>query len=183
MDKEGVMIYLTSDHHFGHTNIIRFCNRPFMNVHEMNKILTENWNQVIGKDDEVYYLGDFSWGEATRYLGFLNGKITWIRGNHDRNSNIRGVYAKYKINIVQRLELKYKGYTFLLHHKPFIDDDTNIDWTNIDWVLCGHVHEKWKIYQKNINVGVDVWDFKPVHIDKLISLIKQIESETRFCNI
>ena len=102
-------IYLTSDDHFGHENIIRFCNRPFENIHIMNKTLTENWNSLVGEDDEIYNLGDLAWNKATSYIKYLNGNMTWIRGNHDRNSNMKGA-AQMGVKLVQRMDLEYKGY-------------------------------------------------------------------------
>ena len=52
------MIFFTSDHHFYHTNIIKYCQRPFQSVEEMNEVMVERWNAVVGKNDTVYYLGD-----------------------------------------------------------------------------------------------------------------------------
>lgn len=54
------MIYFSSDHHFGHLNIIQYCKRPFSSVEEMNEEMARRWNSVVNPDDTVYYLGDFS---------------------------------------------------------------------------------------------------------------------------
>lgn len=172
------MIYFTSDHHFSHANIIRFCDRPFEDVHTMNKILTDNWNSVVSPDDTVYHLGDFSFGgKISKFLQYLNGNIILIRGNHDRNSNIKGC----GLTIHQNLDFEYDGYKFKLNHRPVftadaVDKDSErrsiIDLDEYDYILCGHIHEKWLQNQKNINVGVDVWDFKPVSIETIIELIK-----------
>ena len=51
-------IFFTSDHHFGHTNILKFCNSPFNSIEQMNEELIKRWNEKIGPDDEVYHLGD-----------------------------------------------------------------------------------------------------------------------------
>jgi calcineurin-like phosphoesterase family protein len=53
-------IFFTSDHHFGHENIIRYCNRPFTSVQQMNEIMILRWNGAVLPEDEVYYLGDFA---------------------------------------------------------------------------------------------------------------------------
>ena len=56
------MIYLSGDLHFNHSNIIKYCNRPFKNVEEMNRVIIDNWNALIKFDDTVYHLGDFAFG-------------------------------------------------------------------------------------------------------------------------
>ncbi len=53
-------IWFTSDTHFGHANIIRFCDRPFKDIQEMNERLIANWNAVVRPGDSVYHMGDFS---------------------------------------------------------------------------------------------------------------------------
>lgn len=70
------MIYFTSDHHFWHANIIRYCNRPFNSVEKMNEILIQIWNDLVAPEDEVYYLGDFSLAArpVEIYTQKLNGK-------------------------------------------------------------------------------------------------------------
>ena len=82
-------IFLTSDLHFGHRNIIRLGKgRPFDNINEHDEALIENWNSVVKPGDSVYVLGDFSI-ETTidtieKPLRRLNGSKHLILGNHDR---------------------------------------------------------------------------------------------------
>ncbi len=79
------MVFFTSDHHFYHTNVIKYCDRPYDEVEFMNEDLCERWNQVVKPEDTVYHLGDFSM--AFRPVEFipqrLNGTIYLIPGNHD----------------------------------------------------------------------------------------------------
>ena len=79
--------YLASDLHLDHENIIEYCDRPFDDVEEMNRELIDNWNDVIGTDDVVFFLGDlgFMMDEAgvQNALDKLNGRIVFIEGNHD----------------------------------------------------------------------------------------------------
>lgn len=82
-------ILFTSDHHFGHSNIIRYSSRPFQNVEEMNEELIKRWNEKVGAHDLLYHLGDISLGnpELTKtVLDKLNGKIFLIKGNHDNSA-------------------------------------------------------------------------------------------------
>lgn len=172
------MIYITSDMHLGHSNIIRYCNRPYKDKHEMDIDLIERWNSIINPEDTIYQLGDFSFGNPNKYMRFLNGNIISIRGNHD-HENICKTWN-------HRLEFEYDGYKFLLNHRPvflpgtpdpFNDSEQfgRINLDDYDWVLCGHVHDKWKVYQKNINVGIDVWGLKPVSMDTIVDFIHTLE--------
>jgi calcineurin-like phosphoesterase family protein len=79
------MIFFTSDTHFGHKNIIKFSNRPFYSIEEMDEVLIQNWNNVVGKNDTIYHLGDFCFGNSKKYLKRLNGNIIRIKGSHDRD--------------------------------------------------------------------------------------------------
>ncbi|MFK7937213.1 MAG: metallophosphoesterase, partial [Saprospiraceae bacterium] len=79
-------IFFTSDHHFGHKNIIKFSNRPFASVEEMDEHLIRCWNEKVGADDEVYHLGDVGLCSAkklNKILARLNGTIYLIKGNHE----------------------------------------------------------------------------------------------------
>lgn len=71
--------------HFGHSNIIQFCDRPFASVEEMDYNLIKNWNEKVPPDGLVFHLGDFGWGGYQEYKKIrdqLNGKIILIKGNH-----------------------------------------------------------------------------------------------------
>ena len=60
-------IFFTADTHWGHRNIIRYCQRPFADVDEMNEALITNWNSTVGKDDIVFHLGDFAMGGSAEW--------------------------------------------------------------------------------------------------------------------
>jgi calcineurin-like phosphoesterase family protein len=82
-------IYLIGDTHFYHKNIIRYCDRPFDSVEEMNEKLIKNWNNTVGKHDIVYMMGDFALCGKDKIIEIgkrLNGKKRLILGNHDQAS-------------------------------------------------------------------------------------------------
>ena len=82
------MVHLRHVTHFGHTNIIRFCKRPWKTVEEMDNALIQNWNSVVGENDIVFHLGDFAFAPNWRWkelLVKLNGRIYLIMGNHDES--------------------------------------------------------------------------------------------------
>jgi calcineurin-like phosphoesterase family protein len=81
-------VFFTSDPHFGHKNIIRFCNRPYEDLDEMHKDMIERWNNTVPKDGIVFILGDIAFhmskNKIKDILNQLNGKKYLIMGNHDR---------------------------------------------------------------------------------------------------
>ncbi|MDE6030769.1 MAG: hydrolase, partial [Oscillospiraceae bacterium] len=82
------MIYYTADLHFGHDNVIKFDNRPFSSVEEMDRTIIEHWNGRVTYNDDVYIVGDFAFKNErpfTWYLDRLKGKKHLIVGNHDRD--------------------------------------------------------------------------------------------------
>jgi calcineurin-like phosphoesterase family protein len=80
--------FFTADHHFGHENIIKHCKRPFADVEEMNRVMVERWNAVVGPNDIVYHVGDiaykFSRTDLRKIREQLNGQIYLVPGNHDK---------------------------------------------------------------------------------------------------
>lgn len=83
------MNYYIADTHFGHANIIRYDNRPFDSVEDMDKVLIANWRNTVSSNDTVYVLGDFSWykeKETLEILDELTGHKILVRGNHDKIS-------------------------------------------------------------------------------------------------
>ena len=83
------MIYFISDTHFHHHNIIKYCNRPFKDVDEMNKVLIKNWNNTVTDFDTIFHLGDValtSESEMKDMIPKLKGKKILIKGNHDKKS-------------------------------------------------------------------------------------------------
>lgn len=166
MEKEK--IFFTADHHFNHKNIIKFTNRPFGNLYEMNKILIERWNEKVKDDDIVYHVGDFFFGseyQARKILEKLNGKIHLIWGNHEkatlknewRFESIEGT----KIIKVPDEDTNRKTQVIVLSHCAYLVwFSSHYD----SWNLHGHSHGNLEERQgfKQCDVGVDCWDFYPV---------------------
>jgi len=162
-------IWLISDTHFDHENIIKYCARPFADVKEMNTVLLKNWNNTVKDIDTVYFLGDMSFGRGSRdplyWLQRLKGQVRYVRGNHERIP----IGKEYEI-------IEYKGYKFLLVHDP--ERVKSFD----GWIIHGHVHNnKLRKYpfinakRRTINVCVEVINYKPISLDEIIKLIQQYE--------
>jgi calcineurin-like phosphoesterase family protein len=176
------MIYFLSDNHWGHDNIRGFCNRPFNDIYSMNKHMVEAWNKIIQPDDEIYYLGDFSYKlsrKAARYiLRQLNGKKYFIKGNHDWVENLdnyknSGLIEWWKYSYEFSYEYNYKTYNFSLSHYP------HYPLKNQDLIcLFGHQHGIYEHrgvhfhYPGGLDVGVDNIGYEPISIIKVIDFIE-----------
>jgi len=167
-------IYLISDTHFGHKNIISTCKRPFKTVEEMDETMINNWNSIIKHGDVVYFLGDFAWKKHDDYLDKLKGTIVFIKGNHDE---------KFDMIMYPELTIQYKGYTFILIH-----DKANVSHKNLGkkaYVISGHTHNK-DVYidflNHDINVSVEQINYKMISLDQIISDLKNLKNPTGFIN-
>lgn len=170
-------IWWTSDWHLNHFNIIRYCNRPFQTVDEMNSIIIRKFNERVKKDDLLFFLGDLGFKSGTgrgegephksqNLLLQLNCKnIIFVEGNHDLKGR-NGFKTPIKSVVIE-----YGGYFMNLTHNP---EHANF---NYPINLVGHVHEKWmfrRLFNKGkitdcINVSVDVWNFYPASWDEINS--------------
>ncbi len=97
-ESKKTMKYITSDTHFFHENIIRFCRGEYSGIDDMNESLIEAWNRTVSPNDTVYHLGDFAFGKdmnaIERLIQRLNGKIMLIVGNHDTPAKLK-LYQRY----------------------------------------------------------------------------------------
>lgn len=108
--------WFTSDIHFGHHNVINYCNRPYTNTLEMNEDIVKRWNTQVKPNDTVYFLGDFSLNPryVEQYISRLNGNIHFILGNHDspflrpdtknisKRTNFANKYLKWGVKSIQQ---------------------------------------------------------------------------------
>ena len=195
--REG--LFFTSDTHFNHANIIRFCSRPFETVEEMNEQLSLRWNEVVAPDDTVFHLGDFALGGSavwTKVLDRLNGKIHLIMGNHDLKNLSQGFMGRFEEVTMQRYIQVGKVSLYLNHH-PFLCFEGGQ--RDNCWQLFGHVHTCPNntgvdvdrlplLYPTQYDVGVDNNDYRPVsfleverrifrQIEKAGKIIKGCNSE------
>lgn len=174
--------YFTADQHFGHQNIIEYCERPFHSVGEMNSVLVANWNAVVGERDTVHVLGDVALGrreESMPLISRLAGHKILYPGNHDRcwyghgerALRLEQAYLDAGFEAIRQgpVSLGVGDREVLLCHLPYRGDSGDTErygqFRPVDegrWLIHGHVHEKWRCLGRMINVGVDVWDFTPV---------------------
>lgn len=185
---EAEHTFFTSDTHFNHANIIRFCNRPFNDVEQMNETLIANWNRVVQPEDTVFHLGDFCLGgsaEWTKILNRLNGKIYLILGNHDIK-NIRQGYMRRFEEVAMQMRIEIGKQIIYLNHYPFLSYGGAYRGV---WQLFGHVHSspnstgedtpRLNMLPTQYDVGVDNNDFTPVSYEEVRKIIlKRVELST-----
>ena len=178
-------VFFTSDTHFCHQPSFLWEPRGFANVEEMNEAIVERWNSVVKPDDEVYHLGDFALNDidaAIPYINRLNGTIRWIIGNHDTEKKIGKIIEECPAvwEIGWAYQFKYnKKYSIYMSHYPTLtaNFDSGKHFSQNVINLHGHVHSRtpW-INLRNpfmYDVGMDAHNCTPVHIDEIISDIRQ----------
>ena len=183
----------TSDHHFGHANIIRYCARPFTDADAMNRAMVDRWNDVVDESDEVWILGDIVMGQLavnlSAHVWRLKGRKILVPGNHDtcwrhRKNGPTQVIAYFDLGGIARIvdspkPVTLAGQRVQVNHFPYALD-SRYDLKFMEhrpkdeggWLLHGHIHEKWRQNGRQINVGVDAWDFAPVSEDTLCEVIR-----------
>lgn len=179
------MRYVISDTHFGHGNIIDYCDRPFEDTAEMNRTLEDNWRDVVDDRDTVIHLGDVRHHpaelSAARWLNRLPGEVLLVRGNHDG-----GVGQNFPHHVVNICTIQHGRYEFYCEHEP-VDEYPG-------WQLHGHVHNNHARrcpfidpQKKRVNLSVELIDYTPLALDELVYYIDkerryQTLSEARAAN-
>jgi calcineurin-like phosphoesterase family protein len=188
------MIYLTSDEHMMHLNIIRYSSRPFSTVEEMNNEIIRRFNERVGANDITYHVGDFSLQEkyVQPYLSRENGEHVLIRGNHDqchpKHKKHEEATERYLTHGFKAVHDELEVEEFLLAHMPYADptakDQRYQQYRPVrrgDKVLLhGHVHNtfKFKANPPQLNVGVDAWNYYPVSILEIRAFIATNPGDT-----
>ena len=182
-------IFFTSDTHFGHSKIIDYCKRPFSSIEEHDKVLIQNWNNVVGQDDTVFHLGDFAYGNSqfiANIIKQLNGNIILIKGNHDLRNINPTLYNMFS-DVVYQARILIDKQTVYLNHFPFLcfdHGDINLYKDNYDIQLFGHVHsgpltsskDKSRLnilFPTQYDVGVDNNNYTPISWADIKNKIKQ----------
>lgn len=170
------MIYVCSDTHFNHANILKYepTSRPFETVEEMNNTIIKNWNSVVTEEDTVYVCGDMFMGpldKINEILDQLNGKIILVRGNHDTKNRLE-YFKEYGIEVKDIDYISYKGRFFILCHFPIASEEF-INMVRKDnsevVVLYGHVHSNAPTGYVNgtYHVGMDTNNLTPISLEQI----------------
>lgn len=188
-------LWFIADTHFGHANVIEYCNRPFKSVEEMDAALINLWNARVSPEDTVYHLGDFGFGKPAylhSILDQLNGEIVLIEGNHDRQ-NVKGGHIRKRFKEIHSyLELK------VTEEDGYVRRVSMCHYTSPTWRgkqrghyrLFGHSHgsspnEIWcphcdgQVFpaSRKLDVGVDCHDYRPISYTEVKEILDAIPVE------
>lgn len=193
-------IWFTSDMHFGHRNVIRFCSRPYTDEKHMGQELIKNWNDTVKPNDFIFSLGDFSWWTdrhgVKKLVEQLRGMKYFLPGNHCKE----GMYE-----LIDSPTFHECSDTVVLYIRPSDENDPRfggvkcfeivlnhyplLTWSHVDYQNCyqffGHIHSKagqpmmefgelLNIREgKQYDVGCDRHDWKPINLFEAIKLCKE----------
>ena len=159
-------VYIISDTHFGHNNIIKYTNRPFKDTDEMDEYIAEQWLETVGEDDIVIHLGDIALkcAHLDEVLENLPGKKYLVMGNHDWCRTKTYYRKRGFIEVYDNLEVEVDGVKVLLTHMP----DLEAKVPNIH----GHLHNATNfagtLSKYNILYAPELENYAPVKIQELL---------------
>jgi len=193
---ENQNVFFTSDTHFQHKNIMKYCDRAFNTTEEMDEKMIRNWNKVVGSNDIVFHLGDFIFHrtnnvtrqkeETTAFLSSLNGKKHLVIGNHDGRGT-RNADGWEDVHDMLQVKCFGEQSIILCHYAMVVGRSSHHGY----WHLFGHSHgtlgrvddfhsgqsavaELLKV-RKAFDVGVDSWNYTPLSFEQVKDVMSQKE--------
>lgn len=168
-------LFVVADTHFCHENVIKYNNRPFKDVYEMNDQLIERWNKVVTKRDRVKILGDFAWDRHGFFLNVLNGKKELVIGSHDKMAKVH-LDCFSKVSMIDIFN--FGGKTFVCSHCCMRVWELS-HYGSVH--LFGHSHGRLKTYNLSFDVGVDAWgsDYAPIPMEEVMARVKKREEQMK----
>lgn len=166
--------FFTSDQHFGHSNIIGFCGRPYTCANEMNRDLIARYNSVVGDDDVVCHVGDFTLSPSMlrQIVPRLNGHKILVRGNHDKAKHMDRYLAAGFESVHEKIWLQRGDTTYVIKHHPeqwYYSEDKRARRPG-EIIVHGHCHSKDICTPGHIHVGVDAHDYYPCMSELVYSI-------------
>ncbi|WP_145643734.1 metallophosphoesterase family protein [Neorhizobium alkalisoli] len=169
------MIFFTGDTHFGDPRVLRIDRRPFPDMAEHDTALIRNWNEVVGKEDDVWHLGDFmsaKAGDCTELLFTLHGRKHLIVGNNDPETTTG---SEAWTSVQHYMELREDGHHLILCHYAFRT------WNQMgkgSINLHGHSHGRLKPVPRQFDVGIDARGLRPVSLAEILESRKSRKADT-----
>lgn len=166
--------FICSDLHIGHSNILRYDNRPFQSIEEHDSKLLENWNDTVGQNDHVYFIGDWCFNQSSgiEFAKRCNGKIFFIMGNHD-HKHLKHPELRNRFEWVQDYhELSLDGQLICLFHYEIAE------WNGChrgSMHLFGHSHKRYAGDSRKFNVGINLLDYRPVLLQDVVRKLENCQ--------
>lgn len=168
-------IWLTSDWHLGHKNIIHLSNRPFKTIEQHDEFIVRRFNELVQPDDIVWILGDISFNQSYKnyadLFSRLNGKISVVLGNHDNRQHLLKCKQDGLIQDVRESKILNVGdKTIHLTHYPLRE------WHKFykgGLHAYGHCHGNIPDYGKSTDVSLECWEYEPVEVQEFIQYVSE----------
>jgi calcineurin-like phosphoesterase family protein len=167
-------VFFTSDNHYFHENIIRYCQRPFDGYESMNAEMIHRWNSMVNHDDIGIFVGDISAGlkgrvdELREIIKSLNGRKILIRGNHDHQPDDWYLDSGF-LKVVEAIKF---GSVVLTHYPLSSLERRGLRGEDLfgefSYIVHGHVHDPGPNFERHYNVAADRNNFMPVTLDVAI---------------
>ena len=184
-EKDAEKMFFTSDTHFCHSNIIKYCKRPFANIAENDEEIIRRWNEKVPEDGIVFHLGDVAFGDPERVdniLERLNGTIYLVIGNHDWRRVVNNHKWRFEM-MTQQINMKIGKRHIILNHYPMLAFSGAWRGEDATYQLFGHVHtspytdegldqQRMKyLFTSQYDVGVDNNNFTPISWKEVYQII------------
>ena len=171
-----------SDPHFGHKGMLKYAQRPYQSVDQMNAALIANYNSVVGEEDCVLWLGDcffMSFDKSKAILDSLKGSKALVIGNHDRSANRMAAMGFSFVS--EEAHINIAGRAVKVSHYPYqwgaVDQRTlpyPVRQYKGEILMHGHTHSARRVQGRSIHVGCDAWNWSPVPLYAIKQLILKL---------
>lgn len=170
--------WFTSDTHFGHGKIIEYCNRPFTNSDEMDRVLIANWNAAVQPEDVVYHNGDVALvrdrpGHWDRIAAQLHGTIHLTVGNHDEDEMLThprfASVEHYREIFIGAQRIVLSHYAMRTWHKCGSKSKKRRS-----LMFYGHSHAGLPGNAQSLDIGVDAWNFRPINLEQIRARLRTL---------
>jgi calcineurin-like phosphoesterase family protein len=177
--------YVISDHHFGHSRIIGYTDRPFRSVGDMNQTLLNRHYETVSESDTVVHLGDVAMDmrdgqETIEYFERLGADIL-LRGNHDTGLDADAA----PFPVLRSCTLEHDGREFYCTHRP---EDVPDDWDG--WVIHGHEHnnnpDEFPFIAhdaRRVNVSCELLNYRPIALQTVSGILDACPAGSRIRDV
>jgi calcineurin-like phosphoesterase family protein len=162
--------------------MLKYAQRPYQSVDQMNAALIANYNSVVGEEDCVLWLGDcffVSFHESKTILDSLNGTKALLLGNHDRSVNRMTEMGFSFVSEIAHINIA--GVPVKVCHYPYKSgacDDRKLNYPMKQFkkeiLIHGHTHSARRVQGRSIHVGCDAWNWSPAPVRAITKLINNL---------